>query len=108
MRKYLLPMFLASLDIISVILAAFISIYLRFDSDKIPANYLSLLISYMPLTVVIYLISFYLFKLYGRIWRYASATELIAIVMSVPHGILYRFISGLYCRVHYMYLQDCC
>lgn len=82
MRKYLLPMFLASLDIISVILAAFISIYLRFDSDKIPANYLSLLISYMPLTVVIYLISFYLFKLYGRIWRYASATELIAIVMA--------------------------
>lgn len=82
MRKYLLPMFLASLDIISVILAAFISIYLRFDSNKIPANYLSLLISYMPLTVVIYLISFYLFKLYGRIWRYASATELIAIVMA--------------------------
>ena len=94
MRKYLLPMFLASLDIISVILAAFISIYLRFDSDKIPANYLSLLISYMPLTVVIYLISFYLFKLYGRIWRYASATELIAIVMAnIAASAAWYFIS---------------
>lgn len=94
MRKYLLPMFLASLDIISVILAAFISIYLRFDSNKIPANYLSLLISYMPLTVVIYLISFYLFKLYGRIWRYASATELIAIVMAnIAASIAWYFIS---------------
>ena len=94
MRKYLLPMFLASLDIISVILAAFISIYLRFDSDKIPANYLSLLISYMPLTVVIYLISFYLFKLYGRIWRYASATELIAIVMAnIAASTAWYFIS---------------
>lgn len=82
MRKYLLPMFLASLDIISVILAAFISIYLRFDSDKIPANYLSMLISYLPLAVIIYLLSFYVFKLYGRIWRYASATELIAVVMA--------------------------
>ena len=75
-------MFLASLDIISVILAAFISIYLRFDSDKIPANYLSMLISYLPLAVIIYLLSFYVFKLYGRIWRYASATELIAVVMA--------------------------
>lgn len=82
MRKYLLPMFLTSLDIISVILAAFISIYLRFDSDKIPANYLSMLISYLPLAVIIYLLSFYVFKLYGRIWRYASATELIAVVMA--------------------------
>lgn len=94
MRKYLLPMFLASLDIISVILAAFTSIYLRFDSNKIPANYLSLLISYMPLTVVIYLISFYLFKLYGRIWRYASATELIAIVMAnIAASTAWYFIS---------------
>lgn len=94
MRKYLLPMFLASLDIISVILAAFISIYLRFDSNKIPANYLSLLISYMPLAVAIYLISFYLFKLYGRIWRYASATELIAIVMAnITASTAWYFIS---------------
>lgn len=94
MRKYLLPMFLASLDTISVILAAFISIYLRFDSDKIPANYLSLLISYMPLAVAIYLISFYLFKLYGRIWRYASATELIAIVMAnIAASTAWYFIS---------------
>ena len=94
MRKYLLPVFLASLDIISVILAAFISIYLRFDSNKIPSNYLSLLISYMPLAVAIYIISFYLFKLYGRIWRYASATELIAIVMAnIAASTAWYFIS---------------
>ena len=94
MRKYLLPMFLASLDIISVILAAFISIYLRFDSDKIPANYLSMLISYLPLAVIIYLLSFYVFKLYGRIWRYASATELIAIVMAnIAASTVWYFIS---------------
>lgn len=87
-------MFLASLDIISVILAAFISMYLRFDSDKIPVNYLSLLISYMPLTVVIYIISFYLFNLYGRIWRYASATELIAIVIAnIVASTVWYFIS---------------
>ena len=94
MRKYLLLMFLASLDIISVILAAFISMYLRFDSDKIPVNYLSLLISYMPLTVVIYIVSFYLFNLYGRIWRYASATELIAIVIAnIVASTVWYFIS---------------
>ena len=96
MRKYLLPMFLATLDIISVICAAFISIYLRFDSDKIPANYLSMLISYLPLTVIIYLLSFYAFKLYGRIWRYASATELITIVMANFVGSVVWYSISLY------------
>lgn len=48
----------------------------------------------MPLAVAIYLISFYLFKLYGRIWRYASATELIAIVMAnIAASTAWYFIS---------------
>lgn len=82
MRKYLLPMFLAALDVISIILAAFISIYLRFDSGSIPANYLNMLISQLPAAVIIYILSFYVFKLYSRIWRYASAAELIAIALA--------------------------
>lgn len=86
MRKYLLPMFLVALDVISVITAAFISIYLRFDSGAIPANYLNMLVGYLPLTVLIYLICFLVFKLYGRIWRYAGSIELVAIVAACGLG----------------------
>ena len=94
MRKYLLPMFLAALDVISIITAAFISIYLRFDSGAIPANYLNMLVGYLPLTVLIYLICFLFFKLYGRIWRYAGgriwryagSIELVAIVAACGLG----------------------
>ncbi len=86
MRKYLLPMFLAALDVISIITAAFISIYLRFDSGAIPANYLNMLVGYLPLTVLIYLICFLFFKIYGRIWRYAGTVELVAIVIACGLG----------------------
>lgn len=90
----MLSMFLAALDVISIITAAFISIYLRFDSGAIPANYLNMLVGYLPLTVLIYLICFLFFKLYGRIWRYASATELIAIVMAnIAASTAWYFIS---------------
>ena len=79
-------MFLAALDVISIITAAFISIYLRFDSGAIPANYLNMLVGYLPLTVLIYLICFLFFKIYGRIWRYAGTVELVAIVIACGLG----------------------
>ena len=94
MRKYLLPMFLAALDVISIIIAAFISIYLRFDNGAIPANYLNMLVGYLPLTVLLYLISFYIFKLYGRIWRYAGSIELIAIVAACAIGSTAWYLSS--------------
>lgn len=96
MRKYLLPMFLAALDVISIILAAFISIYLRFDSGSIPANYLNMLISQLPAAVIIYILSFYVFKLYSRIWRYASAAELIAIALANILGSCVWFFLSVY------------
>ena len=94
MRKYLLPMFLAALDIISIIVAAFISIYLRFDSGAIPAKYLNMLVAYLPLTVLLYLICFYIFKLYGRIWRYAGSIELVAIVIACALGSTVWYLSS--------------
>lgn len=89
-------MFLAALDVISIILAAFISIYLRFDSGSIPANYLNMLISQLPAAVIIYILSFYVFKLYSRIWRYASAAELIAIALANILGSCVWFFLSVY------------
>ena len=59
MRHLLLPLFLGSLGIISKIIAALVSIYLRFDGNLIPQNYLSMLVGQLPFFVMITIVSFF-------------------------------------------------
>lgn len=92
MRHLLLPLFLGSLDIISAIIAALVSIYLRFDGNLIPQNYLSMLVGQLPFFVMIIIVSFFLFKLYSRVWRYAGSSELLAIVGANFAGAICWFI----------------
>ena len=92
MRHLLLPLFLGSLDIISSIIAALVSIYLRFDGNLIPQNYLSMLVGQLPFFVMITIVSFFLFKLYSRVWRYAGSSELLAIVGANFAGAICWFI----------------
>ena len=92
MRRLLLPLFLGSLDIISAIIAALVSIYLRFDGNLIPQNYLSMLVGQLPFFVMITIVSFFLFKLYSRVWRYAGSSELLAIVGANFAGAICWFI----------------
>lgn len=92
MRHLLLPLFLGSLDIISAIIAALVSIYLRFDGNLIPQNYLSMLVGQLPFFVMITIVSFFLFNLYSRVWRYAGSSELLAIVGANFAGAICWFI----------------
>ena len=92
MGHLLLPLFLGSLDIISAIIAALVSIYLRFDGNLIPQNYLSMLVGQLPFFVMITIASFFLFKLYSRVWRYAGSSELLAIVGANIVGAICWFI----------------
>lgn len=92
MRHLLLPLFLGSLDIISAIIAALVSIYLRFDGNLIPQNYLSMLVGQLPFFVMITIVSFFLFKLYSRVCRYAGSSELLAIVGANFAGAICWFI----------------
>lgn len=92
MRHLLLPLFFCSLDIISAIIAALVSIYLRFDGNLIPQNYLSMLVGQLPFFVMITIVSFFLFKLYSRVWRYAGSSELLAIVGANFAGAICWFI----------------
>ncbi len=92
MRHLLLPLFFGSLDIISAIIAALVSIYLRFDGNLIPQNYLSMLVGQLPFFVMITIVSFFLFKLYSRVWRYAGSSELLAIVGANFAGAICWFI----------------
>ncbi len=71
MRYLLLPLLVVVLDTICIISAAFFSIYIRFEDTAIAQKYLEMLISQLPIAVAVHLVVYFVFKLYGRVWRHA-------------------------------------
>lgn len=80
LKYLLLPLFVVVLDTISIVSAAFFSIYIRFEYSEIAAKYMEMLVSQLPIAIAVHLVVYFAFKLYGRVWRYAGSIELIAIV----------------------------
>lgn len=81
-RKSLLLMLI---DVVLVNLAAFGSLYLRFERN-IPQEYFLTYYHTAWAGTIIYLVIFSLFGLYNRIWKYASISELISILFAVTVG----------------------
>ena len=67
------------LDIISMLIASYLALALRFDFDEIPAQYLTTAYKYVAIDIAVMLITFFELNLYTSVWRYASITELINI-----------------------------
>lgn len=72
------------LDIMSVVVASFAALYIRFDFSfkRIPPEYMVRFEQIIPINLLITLLFFVLWKLYKSVWRYASATELLNIVFA--------------------------
>lgn len=72
------------MDIMSIVVAAFAALYVRFDFsfNGIPTDYLLKFEHIIPTNIVLTLVFFALWKLYKSVWRYASATELLNIVFA--------------------------
>ncbi|MBC7105813.1 MAG: polysaccharide biosynthesis protein, partial [Firmicutes bacterium] len=67
--------------------ALFLALILRFEAD-IPAGYLAWAkVLWLPYAAA-YILSFYLFGLYGRLWRHASIGDAWAIAKAVTVGTL--------------------
>lgn len=81
MRNLLLPLFLATLDIISTIIVIVSANYLRFDGN-VSERYLDIVITQLPIFCLITIAVCYFAKLYSRIWKYAGSSELLAILFS--------------------------
>ena len=75
---------LVLMDIMSVIVASFAALYIRFDFSfkGIPAEYMARFERILPFNIVVTLLFFVIWKLYKSVWRYASATELLNIVFA--------------------------
>ena len=69
------------LDVMSILVASFMAIFLRFEFQfsMIPKEYLIVYENILPWTIVITLLFFWIWKMYKSVWRYASATEMINI-----------------------------
>lgn len=75
---------LVLMDIMSVVVASFAALYIRFDFSfkGIPAEYMERFERILPFNIVVTLLFFVIWKLYKSVWRYASATELLNIVFA--------------------------
>ena len=85
MRKYLLPGFLLISDILIIIAAAIMSVYIRFEGADVD-HYLPVIVAHLPFLIVDFLLFFLFFELYRRVWRYAGIRELLAVAGAVLGG----------------------
>lgn len=71
---------LAVLDICCVAFSSLFALVLRFDISLIPDGYLLGVMKSMPVYFAITILVMAVFKLYNRVWTYASTSELFAII----------------------------
>ncbi len=71
-------------DIISVILASYGALLLRygFEMSEIPDHFVDPINRFLPLNIIITLIILYLFRMYNSLWAFAGETELQNLVMA--------------------------
>ena len=67
-------------DGVIAVLGSLLALALRFDIGNMPSLYLRYALSYIPFYIVITIAVMYVFKLYPRVWTYASIRELIDIL----------------------------
>ena len=73
------------MDMISILVVTVFAIYVRYDFSfkDLPDYFLKSTIWFIPINLVVTMISFLAWNLYTSVWRYASATELIKIIAAV-------------------------
>ncbi|MEG2018418.1 MAG: nucleoside-diphosphate sugar epimerase/dehydratase [Clostridium sp.] len=78
-------------DIALIAFAYAVSCYIRFDVYEFN-DYIGIIIKYLPLTIGIYIITLWLFKMYNRIWSTASIDEAINGVLACGIGCSLNFL----------------
>lgn len=84
---------LALMDVMSVLIASFAALYIRYDFKimSIEEVYLQRWEHMLPWLIILTLIIYAGWKLYKSVWRYASATELLNIIFATTTTALVQF-----------------
>lgn len=71
-------------DVISVILASYLALLMRynFDMSEVPEHFLNPVTRFLPVNIIITLFVLYLFRMYSSLWAFAGETELQNLVMA--------------------------
>src|SRR5665647_2068723 len=85
-------LFMMTVDTLLIIVAVYCAMLLRFDGE-IPSEYLHSMIGLMPFIIVLNLGFLLAFRLYGRVWEYASWGELFSIVKAVTCSMIIFVVS---------------
>lgn len=93
MRTKIIMLLLIVVDICITAAVPFMAIMLRFEGD-LNNPYFQSLQNQIPLLVLVRIITFYLFGLYHRLWRYAGINELIVIIAAVTCSSLLIMVYG--------------
>lgn len=81
---------LMAADMFALLLSLIISLVLRFDTlslNQIYSQYIQSHIYSLPVVIILYLVIFYLFKLYRYAWRFASLEMLWGIILTNTLGL---------------------
>lgn len=82
MSQKLKSVFLILIDAGIVSIVPFVALIIRFEGD-VDSRYYLTIFKFLPFIVAVRLVSFYIWGLYHRMWRYASISELLAIAGAV-------------------------
>ncbi len=88
------------LDFLSIILASFASILVRyeFQFDLVEQRFVDTIIWYMPINFVVTVVVYYLFSLYTTLWKYAGITELCKITAAAAVSSILQVVGMLLLR----------
>ena len=91
------------MDVLSVLLASVLSLYVRYDFHfmEVPREFWEAVLDIYLFNVIITVVVFYIFRLYNSVWRYASDTELVNNGITV---ILCAVMQPILCWVEGVYL----
>jgi len=86
--KYSRLLLLILLDMMAVAFSLFFALYVRFEFvvSRIPDRYLEPAFQTAWIVIPLTLIVFWVWRLYKGVWRYASASELVNIIIAVVCG----------------------
>ena len=97
----MMPVILLLTDLLSLCLAAWLAITLRFaEAGAASQVYTAVFFSNIPLYLALHAAFFYAFKLYHRVWKYAGIKEMMCIAGAnacgmLSYALLYRATGGL-------------
>ncbi|MDY5976268.1 MAG: nucleoside-diphosphate sugar epimerase/dehydratase, partial [Anaerovoracaceae bacterium] len=80
----IVTIYLIAYDMAAVAFSYFAALFLRFDCvfSRIPEEYFSEYLKFLPVSMLITVVIFHMFRLYRSIWRFASYSELYRITIA--------------------------